>query len=443
MGNLLDAVPDKYSDETAFGSTATFGSQDGSSYMAAYRQNSATADSMSYGKGRLQFGVKIIQDIDPGPNVGQLYVVNDAGKRLYITHDGKMAPYASDYVKQGQNYGNGPAVSITGNPLHPQYNMWYSPQGDEHDASGEWTPITINSKKDILEAMQSGMQGMDYNGKHANMWGQASINPFGAKEGSSMWTTGVQVGKILTGVVSQAIVPVAEMGLDALVPGASTILAVTGANKAMQKGIDALVAATPTHAYQGSKQFDPQISNIIKDPRLPGFLQQQQDQSHAFIAKYGPSKYVATNQLAQDTPSQQIQKAQQLQEENEDLYATSEAQKLTDLSSKLESMVGPNPLFQQIKTGLATATNNQQTMNVISHFSKQLQQQVLPLLASKASSAAVSPSPAPVASPPNAIQTASAQVGHPTLSINGTHTDDPSKTVITGSQESFAPIVPI
>ena len=149
MGNLLDAVPDQYSDQTKFGSTQTFGNQGGSSYMAAYRQNSATADSMEYGNGRLQFGVKIIQDIDPGPNVGQLYVVNDAGKRLYITHQGQMAPYASQYIQQGKNYGNGPAVSITGNPLHPQYNMWYAVQGDEHDANSEWTPMKINSKNDI------------------------------------------------------------------------------------------------------------------------------------------------------------------------------------------------------------------------------------------------------------------------------------------------------
>ena len=89
MGNLLDSVPTRFSDQTDGLKTETFGNQDSSSYMAAYRQNSTTADSMSYGDGRLQFGVKIIQDIDPGPNQNQLYV----GWFLKLVPDMRLSVY--------------------------------------------------------------------------------------------------------------------------------------------------------------------------------------------------------------------------------------------------------------------------------------------------------------------------------------------------------------
>ena len=121
--------------------------------MASYRQNSKNADSMNYGNTQLQFGAKIIQDSDPGPNQGQLYVVTNAGKRLYITHEGQLAPYASEYVQRAKNYGNGPAVSITGSPLNPKYTMFYAQGGDMHKGDG-WTPITINSTQASCESMK-------------------------------------------------------------------------------------------------------------------------------------------------------------------------------------------------------------------------------------------------------------------------------------------------
>ena len=447
MGNLLDSVPTRFSDQTDGLKTETFGNQDSSSYMAAYRQNSTTADSMSYGDGRLQFGVKIIQDIDPGPNQNQLYVVNNAGKRLYITNDGQLAPYASQYLMSGKNYGNGPAVSITGNPLHPQYHMWYAQGGDEHGASGDWTPININSKQDIMEAMRSGMKGMDYNGKHSNMWGQASINPFGAKEGGDVWTGAARFDDAIDGVVSQLVIPVAESFMPGPIGAALDAL---GVNKALQSGLDSLIKNTQGKTYQGSTSFDPQISNILKDPRLPGFLQQQEDQAHSYVVKYGPSAYVATQKLAQDTPSQQIQKAQQLQQENYDHYTEGQVQEITDLSSKLQSILEQQgtqltaqqaQVFSDIKLGLSQpGRSNQQKLNIISHFGTQLQQQVLPLL--KASSPSTTPSSPSVPEKPVSSNglTSSAQVGHPSLSINGTHTTNPGKTVITGNPPAPVPV---
>ena len=92
MGNVFANKPGSYSDQTKFGQSNVYGVNDGGSYMAAYRQNSSRADSMNYGNTKLQFGVKIIQDVDPGPMQGQMYVVNNADKRLYITYKGQLAP---------------------------------------------------------------------------------------------------------------------------------------------------------------------------------------------------------------------------------------------------------------------------------------------------------------------------------------------------------------
>lgn len=446
MGNTFANRPTSYSDQTKFGNTQTFGNQAGGSYMAAYRQNSTTADSMAYGNTRLQFGAKIIQDSDPGPNQGQLYVVNNADKRLYITHGGQLAPYASDYVQQAKNYGNGPAVTITGSPLNPKYSMFYAQGGDMHKGNN-WTPLTVNSPQDIKEAMQSGMQGLDiHSGKYSNMYGQAAINPFGAKEGGDAWTAGGDFSRALTGVVSQLMVPVAEGVLDDVVPFASTVLGVTGANKAIQGGIDNLVAHSGGKMYQSTSQFDPAMSNIIKDPRLPAYLKQAQDTSHSYVAKYGASDYVQTAKLAQDTPQQQLQKARELSKENENLYVQQQVQEMTDTASKLQQMVGDKAdpaLWQNIKTGLATAQTNQQKLNVINHFGKQIQSQVLPLLTSAAPAPQVT-SNSTVSDPEkDPTITASAQPGHPVLSINGAHSTVPGKTYISGNPGAALPTVPM
>ena len=443
MGNVLDSAPGKYSDEVDDGQTDTYGGSIGGSYMASYRQDSATADSMQYGSGKLQFGAKIVQDITPGPNQGQLYVTTDAGKRLYITHEGKLAPYASDYVKQAANYGNGPAVAITGSPLNPHYQMWYAQGGDEHTGNS-WTPITINSKQDVKEAMQSGMQGMNYDAKHSSSYGMASINPFGSQEGGDVWTGAANFDRAVTGVVSQLVIPVAEHFLDAAVPFASNILGVTGINKAMQSGLDSLVKNSQGKMYKSTTSFDPQMSNIIKDPRLAGYLQQQEDQSHQYVAKYGPADYASTSKLAQDSPQQQLAKARQLTQENQNLYVQGQVQEMRDLSAKLKKLAptADPAIFQQIETGLGMAQTNQQKLNVINHFSAQLSKQVLPLISSGGSSTATVQTPPPKQPSVPENLGASAQVGHPTLSINGTHTSHPGNPTISGNPLASVPIVP-
>ena len=308
-----------------------------------------------------------------------------------------------------------------------------------------------------MQAMQSGNAGRSLNQKYANMYGQASINPFGSKEGADIWTNADNFGRALSGVISQLVIPVAEMGLDTFTGGmASPFLTVTGANKAMQGAIDNLMQNSRGQSYQSATNFDPLISNIIKDPRLPGYLQQQQDQSHAFIAKYGPQDYGATQKLAQDTPMQQITKAKQLHQENENMWVQNQVQEMLDTSDQIQKLLGQktsataaqlaatplSPIFQNIKTGLSLASTNQQKMNVINHFSKQIKEQLLPLLNIPQPTAAPTQPGAPVDPQKSSTLTASAQPGHPVLSINGTDLSHPGKNTITGTPSTIPPVVP-
>ena len=208
---------------------------------------------------------------------------------------------------------------------------------------------------------------------------------------------------------------------------------VTGGTKALQAGINAL-AHQPTGASAPSA-FDPTMANAIRDPRLPQYLANIQNRAQQFVHQYGPADYVQANQMAQNTPQQMLEKARALQAENENLYVQGQVQELQDTSTKLQQLLpGADPaIFQQIKTGLGLATNNAQKMNVISHFAKQIQSQLLPLLGSGGPSAANTGARAPATPQSTSTETASAQVGHPILSINGTDSRHPGQTTIQSS----------
>ena len=435
MGNTLDKKPDNYSIDR-FGKPIVYKGD----YMQTYTQQNTSADSMQYGSTHLQFGAKIVQDIDSGPRQGDYYVTAANGTRHYVTQQGKMLPDAANTVRLAKNFGNGPAVMISGSPLRPQYNMFYSAGGEAHGASNTWTPRQVNSPADIINTMTSSQDGnYGTKGKYANMYGDASINPF-SQEGRNFETDMYQFQSCLVKVIGAAALPVGEMALDDIVPFGSTLLNLTGANKAIQSGINSLAGMGKPSSAKVSA-WDPQMSNIIKDPRLPGYLNQIQDQSHQLISKYGPSDYAQTDKLAQDTPQQMIQKAQQLADENKQLFAQSKVQEMQDLTIQLQKMLPPgvgSDIFSNIHDGLQLASTPQQKMNVIEHFSEQIKSQLLPLLKTTPQAATTQGS-SPSKTPPDLNpQTASAQVGHPSLSINGSDSRHPAQ-VIGGETESSVP----
>ena len=434
MGNVADSKPQKYSSDLHGKPWVYSGG-----YMATYKQNDPNADTVQYGNTKMQLGVKMVQDVEPGPHEGDMYVTDPNGKRLYFTHDDKPYPNAGLIIRNGAGYGAGPAVMITGSPLQPQYHMFYSQEADMHGPTNEWTPLEINNKGDIMKALAQGPHGTG--GKYANFYGDASINPF-FKEGRNAWTDINQAEHTFATIVSKIALPLAETALDNFVPGLSLIMQATGLNDKIQGGIDNMMAPP---AQVPSGPFDPQISNMIKDPRLAGYLKQVQDQSQQYIAKYGASGYQASQGLAVSTPQQQIQKARQIAEENQNLYVQSQVQTMQNTIEKLKSMLpkgAGSDIFNNIDTGLGLAQTNDQKLNVLNRFGGEIQNQLLPLITKS------TPTPAPASAsnteaPPDLNPlTASAQVSHPVLSINGTDLRHPGQTTITASKIPDPPTTP-
>ena len=434
MGNVADSKPQKYTSDMRGRPYVYSGG-----YMATYKQDDPNADTVQYGNNKMQFGVKMVQDTS-GPREGDLYVTDPNGKRLYFTKGGVVNPNAGFIIKNGAGYGNGPAVMITGSPLQPQYHMFYSKDADMHGPTNEWTPLAINNKGDIMKALAQGPHGSS--GKFSNFYGDASVNPFGTAEGRNAWTDINQAEKTFATIVSKIALPIAEIALDSFVPGASLALQATGLNKLMQGGIDNMMAP-PKEVPSGP--FDPQISNIIKDPRLAGYLKQVQDQSQQYIAKYGSSGYQASQGMAVSTPQQQIEKARQVAEENQSLYVQSQVQTMQNTIEKLKSMLPPgagSSIFNNIDTGLGLAQTDEQKMNVLNHFGGEIQNQLLPLIPRASESSAPQPSSATGAPPDLNPLTASAQVGHPVLSINGTDLRSPAQNTIGASEIAESPMEP-
>ena len=408
--------------------------------MATYKQSDPNADTIQYGKTKMQFGVKMVQDVQPGAHEGDLYVTDPNGRRLYFTHDDKPYPNAGLIIKHGAGYGNGPAVMITGSPLQPQYHMFYSKDADMHGPTNEWTPLEINNKADIMKALDQGPHGAG--GKYANFYGDASVNPFGTVEGRNAWTDINQAEKTFALIVSKIALPIAETALDSFIPGASLLMQATGLNNAIQGGIDSLMAP-PAEVPSGP--FDPQISNMIKDPRLSGYLKQVQDQSQQYIAKYGAQGYTASQGMAVSTPQQQIEKARQVAEENQNLYVQSQVQTMQNTIEKLKGILpsgAGSQIFNNIDTGLGLAQTNEQKLNVLNTFGGEIQKQLLPLITKSPATVATTSSSGVNVPPDLNPLTASAQVGHPVLSINGTDLRHPGQTTIAGSKIAEPPTSP-
>lgn len=436
MGNVLDTKPTAYSQDAHH--SRTYGSF-AQTYEQTYRQNRRT-DSFAFGTQRMGVGVKILQDVDSAKK-GELYV-NTPGGRKYITYKGNLAPYASDYLKLSPDYGNGPAVMITGDPLNPKYTMFYAKDGDRHQGD-DWTAKQVASLEDVRDTITEGDMGGHYltKGKFANYYGQAAIDPFGLKEGRNAFTTMNDVGQGINKVLKVAAVPLAETALDDIVPFASNILQATGVNDALQQAVDALSTSHYTPPPVGTLQ--PGLMNAIKDPRLASYARQVGDQSQQFISKYGPGGYKGITSMATDTPSQIISKARAQSKANLSLYTHHQVNEMQSTVEQLKKLLPPgtgSELFANIQTGLDLAQTDQQRLNVIGHFSKQIGEQLMPALSSAGGSAQNTPPTRAKVTPDLNHVTASAQVGHPTVSINGSDSLAPHESVVGTADHPVSPI---
>ena len=133
--------------------------------------------------------MKILQDLQ----TSQLYVNTPAGQKVWLTSSGKPLPNAAQLIKQGTNWGVGPAVMISGNPLRPTYSMFSA--GDESPGKG-YKPITINSMADVKYAMSLNDDAYNtnkvtdsyLNNKNSGQFGLASVSGPFAPRPRDVWS---------------------------------------------------------------------------------------------------------------------------------------------------------------------------------------------------------------------------------------------------------------
>ena len=370
MGNVLSRKPNQFSFDDP---TRVMEGR----YLQTYRQRPITRmdpdDSLALGGGRVQLGVKVLQSM----NTGQFYVTDPAGQPIVLSGGNPPQFFrdAAERIQRGANYGRGPAVFISGSPLGPKVTMFAS---SDMTASRKYQPIRINNMRDFEFAMESGHAHQDYENEYAGYRGQAAINPF-LLRGNDFESTMADVGRFVVDTTMRAWASVPEMIMDEVLPFSGTILGgITGASDALQQGAQAVATSitTPavTEANYVSGDYDPNMANLITDPRLGSYFRAIQAQNESQPGAMNFSNF------PQETAQQQITKGRLLSKENQELYLREQTKRVAD------SMIAANSVFQnsqnanlrELTAGLRNAPDNAAKLNVIRFFQNRLKQDVLP-----------------------------------------------------------------
>ena len=369
MGNVLSQKPNNFSLYDPQRVDAR--------YLQTYKQRPVTRtdpdDVLPLGGGTVQMGVKVLQDM----STGQLYTKTPTGERLFLSagNPPQFLANAANLIAQGSDYGRGPAVFITGSPLGPKVTMFASSDMTEDK---HYQPIRINNMKDFEYAMESGHDAADISGKYAGWRGQSAINPF-IERGGDFQSAIADAGRFIVHNVFKAYAKIPQMIMDDVLPMSGTIIGTaTGATEALENLADraATSLTTPelTEKTYMSGDYDDNMANLIRDPRLERYFKHIQAQNFQY-----PNAPQFT-EFPQDTHQQMITKGRLMAKENAEHYLRQQ----TEIVSN--NMLAVNKRFansqdenlRQLTAGLRRSTNNAAKLNVIQYFQKRLKQHVLP-----------------------------------------------------------------
>ena len=374
MGNVLSGPPVHYSKE--YGHERDTEGR----YLQTYQQRPISSndpdDQVSVGKAKFQMGVKVLQDVQNG----QMYVTSPAGQKVYLSHGNppQFLPNASSLISQGANYGRGPAAFITGSPLAPRVTLFAS---SDMTASRQYQPIRINNRQDLKYALETGHMGQDLSAKYAGSYGQSAINPF-LKRGDDFESGVADAGRFLVDKTLGLWAGVPGMIMDAIQPGLGLVqgaLQQAGLDP-FKNAADALAKeiTTPdvTEANYQSGSYDPNMANVITDPRLESFFQQLQTENQNIP---GANNFTY---MGQENAQQMINKGRMMAQENQRVSVNDQINNLASNMLAVQSKFpnAKNIGLEQYEQGLKLATNNQQKLNVVNHFKKQLSTEYLPLV---------------------------------------------------------------
>ena len=426
MGNVLTDKPTNFSVDNPQQIM-------GDSYLQTYKQRPNTTqdstDVIPWGNGKsvVQTGVKILQSM----NNGQLYVTKPNGMQVFLTSGNppKPVPQAAKLVTQGMNYGRGPAIMLTNNPMNPKITMFTS---DDSTQDRSYQPITVNNLNDFQHAMEMGQEQRDQSsGAFSGSFGQAAINPF-LQRGNDFYSGLSDFARGLGAIGTQLILPIAEAGLDTLMPGAGTIIGTTGLDQGLQNSINTFYGnIMKGQKYKSGSNYNLGMSNMISDPRLQGYFQKLQARNQALGSQYGASTFTG---MGQETNAQIIAKGRMMQQENQNVIVHQQAIQLGNVMGQLKHALGNKTDFdfQGLSQGLRIATTNEARMSILNHFSQQINQKLLPLLRKETAPASSSQGPAHQEAP--LVQDSHGADGFAARAniINGDYYHPPDKLTIQG-----------
>ena len=369
MGNVLSQKPNNFS---VYDPQRIEGR-----YLQTYKQRPVTRqdtdDTLRLGGGEVQLGVKVLQDMSNG----QLFTKAPTGEKIYLSEGNppRFLPSAARLLEKGSNYGRGPAIFITGSPLGPKVTMFSSSDMTE---DRQYQPIRINNMKDFEFAMESGHSREDFSGKYAGYRGQAAVNPF-LQRGSDFQSALADAGRFVVHNIFKAYAQIPKMIMDEVLPLSGTILGgITGATGGLENLADraatSLTTPSLTEKTYISGNYDPNMANLIQDPRLERYFKHIQAQNFQFPD--APS----FEEFPQETHQQMITKGRLLSKENAENYLREQtgivSNNMLEINKRFANSQNDN--LRQFKAGLRRSTNNAQKLNVIRYFQNRLKQDVLP-----------------------------------------------------------------
>ena len=397
MGNTLDSPP------TSFSRNDTNKMQQDAwtnTYTGAPR-GAKGVDSVEWGnKGsRLSFGVKIIQDT----TTNQLYVTTPAGHKVWLTTNGVPLPNASQLVKFGANFGVGPAVMISGDPLKPTYSMFSA--SDQSPGKG-YKEININSMADVKYAMSLNSDAYDtnaitnsyLNNKNSGQFGEASISGPFAPRPRNIWSGVADFNRASNDIFEKIAIPVAADLIGKVIPGFGFISSALGIQDDLQNALDK--AYNTRKVLNAPTQFQNYMSNRIKDPRLQPLYAETAAENARLLKKTGEKANSNVQNMSAAGNIGMLLKARALAGHNSSMTVLDTEKELNNVIGLLKTKLGNKvdwSYFDQMKYGLSATQDTDAQMNILTHFTNKLNTVVTPLLQEQQPVAPSTPAtPAPV-----------------------------------------------
>lgn len=272
----------------------------------------------------INIGAKILR------NTGnhELYIETKNGRKINITRNSgkEMKENVHTLLKKADGFGTGPTLLFDSLPSHPQVFAFAS---SETTSGSKYLPFRLNSLADLKRAVKFG-----HSEKASHYVGSAAIDPYTEKK--TTWKSiGAEILKETAQLGAQTMLPLASMVLDDVLPGAGTAMDLT-IGPEIQKLLDRATDFQP-HTESSSSTYDSHLSDILTDPRLPGFYKQIRKQSERYATETGDVSLIRSLGKETALPSELLRKTQLLSNRNMELYVDKMVQNDSSLREQVQN----------------------------------------------------------------------------------------------------------